>query len=512
MRGLLIVGALLRCASASAQGNDLGSPTGARATLMGNTGVALGRDGSAPFNNPATIVTIRDQRLAFAVNFYSLGFTNYSHWHRPGDVDSEQFGDHPRSGTKLFDTAFRSLPSTLCLFFTLEDLASSIAGKKDAKGADKDPSAPEGKKLAICFATVESEDVDQQAITFRADTAAGPSTHVQSLQRRWVRLYIGPTYSISLSERLAIGASVHVVYSYDSFGMNSDSLSARVGGGGIASRLSASGSGKSFELTGVIGATYRVDRWTLGASIRPPSLHVLGDLDSTFTQSSTGSSRDSSVVADASGSLRSAPLTRVALGAGYAWERLTLEADLSLGIPLQNTLTAELTVGTSTFDGTNVTRTQQRQTYAIPSRFTANPAVGFEYLVTPSLGLLGGLSTNFSSLADLTKQESVGNMVQARTHNIMAALGVGSYWKDGELLFGIQFDYGWGQALAANPYIIPNDWNVIAVQSYTILFVISGSTSLSSIVRMVSTIANGGDDSGDKSFKGAPKPSEKKLP
>src|SRR5688572_27991692 len=91
--------------SVLAQGNDLSSPTGGRSALMGNTGVALGRDGSAPFHNPATIVRIRDERLAFSVNFYSLALTDFDGWHQPGEVDEAQFGAGRLSGTSLLDSS-----------------------------------------------------------------------------------------------------------------------------------------------------------------------------------------------------------------------------------------------------------------------------------------------------------------------------------------------------------------------------------------------------------------------
>ena len=40
-------------------------------------------------------------------------------------------------------------------------------------------------------------------------------------------------------------------------------------------------------------------------------------------------------------------------------------------------------------------------------------------------------------------------------------------------------------------------WALVDARSYTLMFVISGSTNLSSIVRMVSTIANGGNQTAD---------------
>src|SRR5580698_1907633 len=76
---------------ARAQGNDRSAPTGGRSALMGNTGVALARDGAAPFINPATIVGIDDQRLAFSVNFFTYSLRRVSDWSEPGTVDS-RFG------------------------------------------------------------------------------------------------------------------------------------------------------------------------------------------------------------------------------------------------------------------------------------------------------------------------------------------------------------------------------------------------------------------------------------
>jgi hypothetical protein len=123
---------------------------------------------------------------------------------------------------------------------------------------------------------------------------------------------------------------------------------------------------------------------------------------------------------------------------------------------------------------------------------TFNPGAGLEFFLSPRLSLLGGISANFTSLGRLRPQPTLGNLIQAREHHLMAAFGVGSYWREGELLVGVQFDYGWGQALAANPYVVPNDWSAVGLRTYSLLFVISGSTKLSAIARTVSTIVEGG--------------------
>ena len=482
----------------AAQGNDIAAPAGGRATLMGNTGVALGRDGSAPFYNPATIVRIRDERLAFAVNFYSLTFTNLPAWHRPDAPDPDRFGDKKFRDTSLFDINFRPLPSTLCLFFTLEELAAfSLDPDADAADAatnrDASNKAPTGKKLALCFATLESEDFDVQAIRYRTETSAGPSSHVQSLLRRWSRTYVGPTYSVSLSRNFAIGGSLQVVYSYDSFGIRSESLSAQLDGSGVSSALSTAGSGRSFELTGTFGATYRLGRVTLGASLRLPSLHVYGDYTGTFSQSNSSGSQAASTLIDGRGSLSSAPPMRLALGVGVAADRLTLELNGALEVPWQKQLHADLEVTKSTLTDAGVERTSGRENYEIVGRPVFNPSFGLEYFFTPGLSMLGGVSANFSSLDALEPVRSVGNLVHARISHVGASLGLGSYWSGGELLFGLAFDYGFGRSLAVNPFVVPNDWSFVDVRSYNLLFVISGSTNLSSIVRVVNAITHGGE-------------------
>jgi len=511
---LSMLATLAQATDALAQGNDLDSPTAARSTLMGNTGVALGRDGAAPFYNPATIVRIRDQRLTFSVHFYSLTLSDFERWHKPGAIDAAQFQDRQFGNTMLSDTSFHSLPSTLCLFFTLEQLAKlpsegvgKGAAKDNDKANDKAKSSsdhddreserarandePTGKKLAFCLASLESEDIDLQAIRFHGETVAGPTTQVQSVQRRWNRMYIGPTYSVSLNDHFALGASLHFVYSYQSHGLNSDSLTADMTGGGIASSLTSSSAGKSVDLTGVLGATYRFDRVTLGASVRLPAVHLFGGYDATFSRSYTGQTTASEVV-DATGRMSSAPPTRVALGAGIAWERLTLEIDGALVLPWQDVISTDLHVTTTTLKDAALAQVRSTESHSVGGHVTFNPGAGLEFFLTPRLSLLGGISSNFTSIGRLKPQPILGNLIQARANHVTAAFGVGSYWREGELLVGVQLDYGWGEALAANPYVIPNDWSVVGLRTYSLLFVISGSTKLSSIVRTVSNIVEGG--------------------
>lgn len=485
---LLVLGLWLSAGAVRAQGNDQFAPTGGRSTLMGNTGVALARDGAAPFYNPATIVRIRDERLAFSVNFYALSLVHFTDYHRPGTVDTSLYGRTGGDAPGLLTTTFRVLPSTLCLFFTLQDLAQ-LSGEEEA---DTPPERVPRTKLAVCFAALESEDVDLQAIRFTGNTPAGPTEQVQSLQRRWSRTFIGPTYSTYLNRNFAIGASLMAVYSYNSFGLNGSSLSAKLDGGTIASTLGTSGSGYSFGLTSVLGASYHYTPLTLGVSLRVPSLHLFSSYEGTFNRSTTGADSDTALVSGATGSMRTAAPIRAALGVGYVSRALTVEADLAVDIPIEDVLTGELSVKrTSAAGATDIEQSSGREKYSVPSRMTFNPSAGLEYFMSPTFSVLGGASANFTTIEELKAQPSVGNLVQARTSHVSASLGLGSYWDGGELLFGLQLDYGWGQALAINPYVVPNDWTVVATQSYGAMFVFSGATDLGAIMRVVRRITVG---------------------
>ncbi|MEI9952284.1 MAG: hypothetical protein WDO74_25670 [Pseudomonadota bacterium] len=118
LAALVITLILTRTTRARAQANDRSSPLGGRSALMGNTGVALGRDGAAPFLNPATVVGIDDRRLAFSVNFLALQVNHFKDWHQPDGVDP-RFGEVSLGGPRdlLFshhhrpvDALFVSLP------------------------------------------------------------------------------------------------------------------------------------------------------------------------------------------------------------------------------------------------------------------------------------------------------------------------------------------------------------------------------------------------------------------
>ena len=55
----------------------------------------------------------------------------------------------------------------------------------------------------------------------------------------------------------------------------------------------------------------------------------------------------------------------------------------------------------------------------------------------------------------------------------------------GELLFGTQLGYGWGEMLAPDVYAAPSDWSVVKTQSFSALFVLAGNTMLRPLVNAI---------------------------
>jgi hypothetical protein len=451
---------------------------------MGNTGVALARDGSAPFINPATIVNIEDQRLAFSVNFFTYSVRHFSEWNQPGPVDNSKFGDVALGATGNSSTRFQALPSTLCLFFTLASF-TPFGDDPEAKPAARKG----GQKLAFCLGSLESDNVSLTALSFNGATAAGKTSQIESISSSWNRLYIGPTYGVQLTDKLALGASLHTVITADSFVVDATNITALTGGTSGQSALGTSGYGYSVDVLANLGATYRIGKLTLGIDAQLPSLHGFGHFQATAHDDYTAPTATADV-ANATGTFSAPTPVRIAGGIGYQWPRLTVEADGSVEFPWANALSSSLNVTTTHLAGTTQTQADTTQSYTVATRPVFNSGIGAEYFVSRGFSLIGGASTNLTALKPLAPTTSVGNFVQERTNHVSLAFGIGSYGGSNDILIGTQLDFGWGDAITVNPYQLPNTWAVVGTQTYGVLLVLSGTTSLRAIGRAVEKVEN----------------------
>ena len=471
--------------AARAQGSYQSTPIGGRSALMGGTGFALARDGSAPFLNPATIASVADSSVAFSVNFYTFSTTHFTNYYEPGAVDRSRFGNLQLPDTSLNAAQFSPVPSTLCLFLT-------IAGWSDEVAPTSEGTHRKGrKKLAACLGNLERASVGLTATSYHGTSSGFQSTQTQSLSRDWNRLYVGPTYSAYLTDDLAIGISLHGISTTYASSWMANGFTSNASNQVIASGLDASSSGTSIELGAIVGIKYHLDKvYTLGLSVETPSIHVFGTDNTTFSTQYSGAGQ-AVALATGSGSFSAAPPVRVGAGLGAQYGRLVLETDASFYFPRDEATRAELHVTQlASQNGSPASSKSFDAVYAERVDPVLNSAFGVEYYLRPSISVLGGVSTDFSAVARLTAQPTLGAVALSQQHRVAASLGIGSYGDGSELLFGTELSYGWGQAYAVNQYVLPNQFSVVDQSTFAVLLVVAGSTSLSTLKRTVTNLTH----------------------
>ncbi len=465
---------------------------------MGNTGVALGRDGAAPFLNPATVVRINDNKIAFSVNFYSIGTTSLKGWHQPGPVDTATFGNLQLSDSALSSTSFNSLPSTLCIFLTLfrndeGDTGVNSDSKDDTRNAERRAGR---QKLAVCLATVERTEFGYTADVFRGTSPGIVTSQNQSLNRTWNRFIIGPTYSFDVNDRFSLGATAGVFVTQYRNIWSTNSLTYDSTNKAVSSVFDKSARGLSFDAGLIVGAGYRMGRNSFGAAIHSPTIHVLGTASS-FYQSQYSGVTDVTDRAAATGSFSAPSPPRVSLGWGREESWGSFEANVSYSFPMDGGIKSHL-VGSKA----NVTEGVASESIADldfreRSLGVVNAAVGAEYFMKPSFSALAGLSTDVSAVPDLAATNagtSLATFTQSKNTRVALSLGLGTYAPSGDLLIGTELSYGIGQTYAVNPYQLPPNFAVADQRSMSALFVIAGSTSLRTIKKAVDNVVeNVGD-------------------
>jgi hypothetical protein len=448
---------------AFAQANYRSSPIGGRSTLMGSTGLAFGRDGAAPFINPATILAVEDEQVAFSVNFYTFTAFSGRNWYQPGPIDNARFGNIAKSNTTLTDLEFNALPSSLCIF-----LPSS--GKS---------------RLAVCLANTQASSFSFNAEHYEAATSDGRKTQqAQTMLLSYSRFLFGPTYAFAVNENLTLGASVHG--SLVAHRSVMDASGSTIGGTAapITSVFYNASRGDSAQLSAVIGAAYKVRRATFAVSVETPSLHVYGvGAANRHTHFEGAGSSTQSIALD--GSFVNPTPGRIGAGLGLSGPRGGVELDLFLHLPMSSAYHANLAGTAVTVEG-GVAR-EERLSANISQRASAvlNAAIGGQYFLYPSLSVLGGVSTDFSAVPAGELRGDLFNYYPTRSHRLAASIGLGSHGEGGELMVGTELSWAWGQRIAINSYQLPPTYGVSDHDTFVVLLVVAGSTSLKAIKRAV---------------------------
>ncbi|HEU4404705.1 MAG TPA: hypothetical protein VFS43_05375 [Polyangiaceae bacterium] len=493
-RALAAGAALLAAASVAppcrAQANHRPTTLGGRSILMGGTGVALARDASAPFLNPATMVRIADRRVAFSINAYALSVVNLSEWYRPRQPYLSGVGAVPGRRTTAQDIAFDDLPSTLCVFLLDPPRGPEAAGgaapaADTGSGHARPPRAPAGaKKLAVCFGNADRRDFGLYDDERQAGGGA-VSLQTSSTIHRWRRYVLGPSFAYALSDEFVVGASAYAQYGVFR-GLWSTNVWADDGAGGAAvTSFDHLARGREFALVGSVGATYRQGDVTLGLSIAPPTLSIAGTASAHHF---VRDARDQTLAWRGSGSFSTALPWRAVLGAGFERGRTTYELDLGLSAPTRRAYRARLEGDVAAGGGLSGSLPFARSD-SERARPVVNLSAGVEHFVGPSLSLLGGVGTDVSAVPpDALDRDHPFPFFTDRTSRVTFSLGVGSYGAGGELLGGFAFDYGWGSRLGVDAFSDSPDFAVARQRSYSVLFVLSGSQSVRALRRAIEDV------------------------
>lgn len=467
-------------ARASAQGNYRLAPVGGRTTVLGGTGVVYGRDAAAAFINPATAVLADDRRLAFSVNFYTVSLVKAPRWYQPGAVDRARFGDVDLGEPTMTDIEFNALPSSLCLFFQVGDvpfLVSNTSAELRERQA----------RLGLCFAAVQSQTFNFAAEGFNAASGSTITRQAQSLSQSYTRYAAGPTYAMNVNDALSIGGSLHFSFASHRSLMTSSATTHRSGTSPINSLFYAGSRGDSFQLTGVVGATYALGRQKIGIAIEPPSLHVYGRGGANRHTNFDGVGTETSIL-NAQGSFSSQSPFRVSIGSGFTRGWGLFEVNASFSHSLNAAYDAELEGFHTRVQGERVDDQPVALSLVERARGVVNLSAGAEVFVSPKVSILSGMSTDFSAVPDGGLQGSLFNYYPYRTNRLTASAGFASHGSGGDLVVGTELSYGWGERLAVNSYRLPPDIAATEHQTYQVLLTVAGATTLRAIRRAVDDV------------------------
>lgn len=476
---LALLAAIALGRSARADGTGSSTPLGGRSALMGQTGVALGRDGASPFLNPATIVRIGDERLAFSVNFYRYAVTHISDWYQPGPVDAARFGALNLGDARISSQEFDILPSTLCFFATIE----GPSGKEKPDLHHGVEAAQKGRqKLALCLATTQRQSFDLTAETFTGGGAV-QSTQTQSMFRRWTRFQVGPTYAIHATDELAFGATLHGGLS--TF-RNVFSVHSLTTGGPqpIASTFYKGAASDSLDLGGTLGATLHLSPHTFGVSVTTPTLHVFGISDENYFTQYSGANNESTW-GRADGEFIARAPVEVRIGHGIEWKDTTLETNVGYRFAQPDAAISKLKWASAAQSAGAVTPSNGDDRYADSTQGALTVAMGLEHYVLSTFSLLGGVNVSTTDVPALSSGRLFANHYQARATRVALSAGVGSHAASGEFLFGVEVGHSIGTMLAANPYQVPATLDTVDYTTTSALLVLAGSTSLGAIKQAV---------------------------
>lgn len=451
----LCIAALVATRWAAAQSNSGDIPLGGRSTLLGGTGIALGRDGASPFLNPATMGRIADHRLAFSVHFYR---------YTTGTVE-RMFLAPPEVGRSASDASRRSLgmqPASFCAFVTLAGVIP-----EEANGLWQSVRGKSGRvKLGLCGATLEREQYVTSAETRAFDAASRHADVAYNSEHLWQRQSIGPSISYQLSGGWTLGASFQVVTSNAS---QSWDIAAVVDGN--ASHVYQHHLvGSAIDGVTTLGVNWSARPLTLGAAIRLPSVNFTNSARVTHFVSSPAATP---LFISGKGRFVAPLLPIVSLGAGAEWNGSAVEFDVSASLASSSGIRTELDSTDLRMESANLSNTEG-------TRPAVSFRIGGEWMFAPALSVLAGARWEPSNVRTGVAQPAyrLGPLDRSL---VAGSVGMGSYGRGTELLLGLELSHGFGKMPVVERLDGDASYAEVQHRNTSLLLVLSGSVGFSAV-------------------------------
>lgn len=453
---------------AVAQFNHLSERRPGAGFILGGTGVALDTDPSVSLLNPGRLTA------APSGSFYIGRFVD-------GRIPFVPNLNAPRTPDQLAvdvdGPSVTGFDVDLLLggFCYTEDFGTGPTWTRE-----EDPFRTKAKaghhQLAVCVQISEREE-----ISLLANQADGGVS--ASVDAAWGRRQIGAAWAWNITSRLSVGVSGFLAISdYQELVLGSFSVPSADETELGTYALTAEG--QSFDLAGHLGAVYRAnDHVTLGASVRLPSVHLLGDWSQVQTQFDT---MGTAVRQAEEGDFVTRQPMRGAMGVGIHGDAFRAEVatyvhagdGAMLGVTdVRRTTTTTAGIATEE-DG------RDRSEAADP---VANIGIGGEWRAIPDVGLMMGFTTDRNASRAFDVRAAERRLTFRRLDRYHFSGGLHLRGDMGQLLLGARVTWGTGHIRAPSPTLTPPRAGLSRHDELGLLFSIAGRVDIGAVVSILSS-------------------------
>lgn len=415
-------------------------PTGSRTAAMGGAGHARGADSAAPTLNPAGMALIPGSIASLSASLYQITAVRIPAFITDGTTVASRFGPLETSDPSASSNEFSAFPSGVAYFLHLEAgdaplvLAASL-------------SVPRSSSKRF----VESTEYKTDAV---------------SIQESLSTLQEDQTYVTAISGavglgQLRLGLSVLGAYTQGLRSTERSALEVQGTSGFVRDQVTEIDRYSSIDLGALVGAQLDLgESFTLGASVRSPSLHLTGSYEGSVDFTNLGSEIDAVVSKMRSNgeAYRGMPM-RFGLGAELRGDGWAAAADGLLYLPIGELYRFEAEQFISEVGGQNSAAPDRERAMkvVVPTRPVINVALGFELEVTETNWLRLGAFTDFSALepasvqAERFAQAKVFPLFDLPIGRVGGSVGWGTRLGVVDTTIGIRAAYGRGQTLRIDP-------------------------------------------------------------